>query len=584
MPQRYFVTRHPGAIKWAQRNGLRARKIEMKDFDPQVVQPGDVVAGTLPIHLVAELNQRGAHYWHLTMDVPVDMRGRELTADDMDACGARLDEFRALGLGTRNDEMRTRETWGGHPESAAYPALHLCIATGQQLPNAAPIKLCAWDRVVIFASPKMADSATKLAAFVADEAERRGQPQSAQALHFTLPDGGSLRQLRAAVQAAILQLRRVFPQHQLVLNITGGLKLMTLAFADTLRGQARILYCDAERGVLESVEPEGEEAVALGPELDFANYMRVQGFWIDRGGVPALQYQKQMQARRAITATLALRLPKISPDLLAMIGAAPCRGLAAALHKLAADAANSARTEDDFFAAVQEANLLDDSRISPEGMVLIQHLKQARLLVKGTEVAAGARRQRFCFADASAARYLAGGYLEEFAWLSAMATGLPDTHIGLNAHLDPLKRRQGRHSDALNEVDVGVAWNSRLLLIECKAGRQLSTGEKAQPIVNKLVAVRNAVGGPLARAWVVGNTPLPAREEADIGARTQVGQISVYLKPSDLEQLPQFIANWAGLKTTPSIDWRAEVLPLNASKPQAKASPKASKVTVAAAV
>jgi hypothetical protein len=451
----------------------------------------------------------------------------------------------------------------------------------------------------------MADSATKLAAFVADEAERRGQPQSAQALHFTLPDGGSLRQLRAAVQAAIVQLRRDFPQHQLVLNITGGLKLMTLAFADTLRGQARILYCDAERGVLESVEPEGEEAVALGPELDFVGYMQVQGFRLRRGGVPVTEHQDVIYERRALTATLALRLPQLSPDLDAFaerstlqgqndatdrslgpateVDGSLCSGLASLLHNLAAAAAASARFGEEGFAALQQARLRNGTRITPEGTALLNHLRHAGLLVKGTEVKAGERRQVLCFADIDAARYLAGGYLEEFAWLSAMATGLSEAHVGLNAHFDPLKRRIGRHGDALNEIDVGVVWNSRLLLIECKAGRQLSTGEKAQPIVNKLVAVRNAVGGPLARAWVVGNTPLPDREEADIGARTQVGQISLYLKPSELEQLPQFIANWAGLKSPPSIDWRAEVLPLTAGKPQAKTGAKTTTKTRAKA-
>ena len=583
MPQRYFVTRHAGAIKWAVRQGLRARKIEMQNFDPRLVQPGDVVMGTLPIHLVAEVNQRGGQYWHLAMEVPPEWRGRELTADDMEACGARLDEFRVLGLGTRSDRMRDPETWDDKAADEASPALHLCIATGQQLPNAVPIKLCAWDRVVIFASPRMRRSAESLAAFVADEAERRGQPQSAQALRFELPDSASLRELRAAVQAAVVALRREFPHHQLVLNITGGLKLMTLGFADALRGQARIFYCDAERGVLASVEPEEQEPVALGPELDFVSYMRVQGFWIDRGGVPDLPHQQRMQARRALTATLTLLLPQLSPDLRAMVHESPCHGFMALLHKLASDAADSARFEGSPFAALQQARLPGESRIDSKGRELVQHLQQARLLVQGTDVKAGARQISLCFADTEAARYLAGGYLEEFTWLSAVAVGLPDAHIGLNAHLDPLMRRAGRNSDALNEIDVGVAWNGRLLQIECKAGRQLNRGDKAQPILNKVVAVRNAVGGPLARTWIVGNTSLPAKEDADIRARAQVGQVYLYLEPRELERLPRFIAEWAGRKLDPSVDWRAETLKLDAGKPKSTANPKTRKAATAAA-
>jgi CRISPR-associated protein Csx16 len=561
MPQRYFVTRHQGAVKWGVRHGLRARKVAMDHFDPLAVRPGDVVIGTLPIQLVAEVNRRGGHYWHLAMDVPPEWRGRELSADDMDACGARLHEFRVLPLGSRSEDMAGPDVWDEGDAAAERPALHLCIASGQQLPNAVPIQVSAWDRVVIFASRRMKDSGDRLAAFVADEAARRGRPEAAEVLRFDLPDEGSLPKLRTAVQAAVAELRRQYPQHQLVLNITGGLKLMTLAFADVLRGQARILYCDAERGVLDAVEPEGQPPALLGPELDFETYLRVQGFRIVDGGVPDAAQRQRMDERRALTATLALQLPGVGQSVHAMVGGSRCRGLAALVRKLAADAVDSARSG--AFAAVQHARLLDDTRIGAEGMSLIRHLKQARLLVKGTEVEAGARDLQVCFADEEAARYLAGGFLEEFAWLSARAAGLPEAHVGINAHLDPLVRRAGRRGDALNEVDVGVAWNARLLLIECKAGRQLGSGDKAQPILNKAVAVRNGVGGALARSWIVGDTVLPAKDAADIGARAKVGQVELRLGAGELERLPRTIAEWAGLPGgAAAIDWRAEVLPL----------------------
>lgn len=526
------------------------------------IRPGDVVIGTLPIQLVAEVNQRGGHYWHLAMDVPPEWRGRELSADDMDACSARLHEFRVLPLGSRSEDMAGPDTWD---EGGERPTLHLCIASGQQLPNAVPIKVSAWERVVVFASRRMKDSADKLAAFVADEASRRGRPEAAEVLRFDLPDESSLPKLRAAVQAAVAELRRRYPQHQLVLNMTGGLKLMTLAFADVLRGQARILYCDAERGVLEAVEPEGQPPVPLGPELDFENYLRVQGFRIVDGGVPDVAKQERMDERRALTATLALQLPKVDPSLHAMVGNWRCRGLAALLRKLAVDGVDSVRSG--AFAATQHARLLDDTRVGADGMALVRHLKEARLLVKGTEIEAGARPLQVCFADVEAARYLAGGFLEEFAWLSARAAGLPEGHVGMNAHLDPLQRRAGRQGEALNEVDVGVAWNARLLLIECKAGRQLGSGDRAQPILNKAVAVRNGVGGALARSWIVGDAELPAREAADVGARAKVGQVELRLGAGELARLPTTIAEWAGLQgSVPTIDWRAEVLPL-APKP-----------------
>jgi len=88
----YFVTRHEGARRWAERRGLRVDQV-VRHLDPAEVHPGDVVIGTLPVHLVAEVNERGGRYLHLTIDLPPEARGRELTAEDMDRFGARLEEF-----------------------------------------------------------------------------------------------------------------------------------------------------------------------------------------------------------------------------------------------------------------------------------------------------------------------------------------------------------------------------------------------------------------------------------------------------------------------------------------------------------
>lgn len=90
----YFVTRHPGAIAWAKRQGVNATTIA--HLDPFAVGSGDVVIGTLPVHVVAAIQRRGARYLHLEMDVPAEWRGRDLSADDMDCCGAKLVAYRVV--------------------------------------------------------------------------------------------------------------------------------------------------------------------------------------------------------------------------------------------------------------------------------------------------------------------------------------------------------------------------------------------------------------------------------------------------------------------------------------------------------
>ena len=87
----YFVTRHKGAIEWARGKGIEAEHID--HLDPSIVQVGDKILGTLPVSLVAEICARDARYFHLTVETPQDQRGRELTPEDLDAYGARLEEF-----------------------------------------------------------------------------------------------------------------------------------------------------------------------------------------------------------------------------------------------------------------------------------------------------------------------------------------------------------------------------------------------------------------------------------------------------------------------------------------------------------
>lgn len=87
-----LITRHPGAIEWAARQGLTVDK-QIAHLDPADIRPGDVVVGTLPVNLAAEVCARGGRFFNLSLDVPSEARGRELSADDLERFGARLEEY-----------------------------------------------------------------------------------------------------------------------------------------------------------------------------------------------------------------------------------------------------------------------------------------------------------------------------------------------------------------------------------------------------------------------------------------------------------------------------------------------------------
>lgn len=89
----FLVTRHPGALDWARRQGI-AYDAHVAHLDPAKVGAGDTVIGSLPVHLAAEVCARGARYFNLSLDLPAHLRGRELDVATLEECQARLEEYR----------------------------------------------------------------------------------------------------------------------------------------------------------------------------------------------------------------------------------------------------------------------------------------------------------------------------------------------------------------------------------------------------------------------------------------------------------------------------------------------------------
>ena len=88
----FFISRHPGAIEWARRQQLAVDCV-VPHLDPALVQPGDTVIGSLPVNLAAQVCAAGAAYWHLSLELPAALRGQELSADDLEQVGARIEPF-----------------------------------------------------------------------------------------------------------------------------------------------------------------------------------------------------------------------------------------------------------------------------------------------------------------------------------------------------------------------------------------------------------------------------------------------------------------------------------------------------------
>jgi CRISPR-associated protein Csx16 len=88
----YVVSRHTGAVEWVRRRlGETANvKVLAHVGDEQVFAPGDKVCGVLPLALAARICAQGAKPYVIDIKLTADMRGRELSADELEALQARL--------------------------------------------------------------------------------------------------------------------------------------------------------------------------------------------------------------------------------------------------------------------------------------------------------------------------------------------------------------------------------------------------------------------------------------------------------------------------------------------------------------
>lgn len=121
MTRKLFVGRHGPAKEWAMKNG-HADATFVEHLDPGTIAPGDLVLGTLPAHIAAEVCRRGGRYMHLAVDIPKERRGEELA---METLSPRLVELRVRRIGPR---LRIRQRLGAllrHPHRTSVRRLRM---------------------------------------------------------------------------------------------------------------------------------------------------------------------------------------------------------------------------------------------------------------------------------------------------------------------------------------------------------------------------------------------------------------------------------------------------------------------------
>lgn len=88
----WFVSRHQGAVEWVKQQAIKIDRF-VEHLNVEEIQPNDTVIGTLPIHLAAQVCEKGAKFYFLSVNVTREQRGTELTAMQLNEQQCSLQPF-----------------------------------------------------------------------------------------------------------------------------------------------------------------------------------------------------------------------------------------------------------------------------------------------------------------------------------------------------------------------------------------------------------------------------------------------------------------------------------------------------------
>ena len=382
--------------------------------------------------------------------------------------------------------------------------LHICIVSDRLIPNLIPALMLRPEALLLLSSAEM--ETLGLTGRLRDLLVSCGFDVSVKG---GVPSGG-LSRIRDYARALMDELRRLAPEDELVLNLTGGNKLMTIAFSQVLGPVvSRMIYTDTAHGLLEELPgPAGTQGAswALEGVVDVPLYLRAQGMRPRVCRSDATEWVDAVRRRKHLTKYLARQARALG-------------GLFGAVNALASQALDS------------------------RGESLVEPFQQFREPPRGRWVDVLRRIQDegltrwngstgLELKDVDAARYLNGGWLEEYAWLLARELSPDDVRLGVEGDWEQTRRGS-------NELDVVVVHQNRLLLIECKTlrlGRDLGVDSD---LLYKLDSVGDDVRGLYGEVVLLSaREPSPLIRDRAAHHRIQVAG------PACLPRLQRDIRDW----------------------------------------
>lgn len=514
----YLVTRHEGTRLWASamaKHGRLPFAIDhmVEHLDPSALAKGDMVVGTIPLHLAAELRSRGIEFWALDLDLPPQDRGKELSGVYLATRGARFTRY----------EVRKKDAVDVVAKRASATARQMpgitVIAVSDELAPAA----IGWlhqptPEVCLLASGRMSDRALVLKEWLGN----RPEPPKVAVLQWDDRDYATLVNQAEELADELV----VHARPEVTVNLTGGTKPMAMALqrafgkrSGMFTGRLAGSYVDTEHKRIEEMFAHSIGASPMRSVLNIADLLALKGLDIVSATSSAKGYSKWL-ARGALF------------DLFRSEAAQPWLSSWYTLLEPAQWLVNPRKNRPgkngarrDTYSGQFCTATLKGWHEKPEFQFTIDapgklgwtELRAALAGELGAQLkASGAATIALVDDHRLTMRltrsggldnldFLAGVWME--AWIAAeiARSGADDWAQGVTV-------RTGRGKHAVdNEVDLLIAAGNRLLLIEVKTGRLDKDGKedsKATETLYKLDAVSERIGRLFRDRWLVSLRPI----------------------------------------------------------------------------
>lgn len=383
--------------------------------------------------------------------------------------------------------------------------IHVCLVSDQVLANLIPALMERPDRVVLAVSAEMSNR--KLDTRLKKLLEKEG---IAVEVHRNAPDTGLIAIREFALDLAG-KIQTAYRGAEIVLNATGGTKLMALGFVEFFRGIAsKIIYTDTTHRQIEALPDETGRVpapTAMTDVLDVPRYLAAQGLRYRSAASDDDERVSRIVQRKAAAKYLA----RHAGELDTFIGT---------LNRLA----NLALGDADRLVAPRQGFDYAPHPHSSWAKAL-RELANAGLL--------GWREGDVdvVFIDEEGTQFLRGGWLEEYAFHILRDERIFDARLGVEAAADAAGLTR-------NDFDVVAAHGNRLLLVECKTLR-FNPNQNDNELAYKLDSLGKATRGLFGETWLLsGRPPTQQLEERLRGARIRL------VGPNELSRLRELVQAW----------------------------------------